>query len=277
MENMSLSPYYLDAARAGYGYGNGTVIDGMIKDGLWDPYKNIHMGSCAEICAREHKISRQMQDEFAAESYRRSQDAIKTGKFKGEITPITIKSRKGETIVDTDEEPMRVDFEKIPKLSPAFDKEGTITAANASSINDGASAVCVMSHEEAQRRGLKPLARIVGYATHSQDPEWFTTAPAAAVEKLLKRIDWKKGDVDLWELNEAFAVVGVVNMQLLGLDPKKVNIYGGAVALGHPIGSSGCRILVTLLSALKETGGRRGVVGICNGGGEATSMAVELL
>jgi acetyl-CoA C-acetyltransferase len=277
MENMSQAPYYLDAARTGYRYGNGTVIDGMIRDGLWDPYKNIHMGNCAEICAREHKITREQQDQFATESYRRAQVAIKDGKFKSEIVPVIIKTRKGETVVDTDEEPLKVDFDKIGKLSPAFDKEGTITAANASSINDGASAVMVMSHAEAQQRGLKPLAQIIGYATHSQEPEWFTTAPSGAVEKLLKKIGWKKTDVDLWELNEAFAVVGLVNMNLLAIDPKRVNIFGGAVALGHPIGSSGCRILVTLMSALKETGGKRGVVGICNGGGEATSMAVELL
>jgi acetyl-CoA C-acetyltransferase len=277
MENMSLSPYILDRARSGYRLGNGNLIDLMVADGLWDPHKNIHMGSCAEICAREHKISRERQDEFAKNSYDKAIAAIKDGKFKAEIVPVVMKGRKGEVSVDTDEEPANVNFEKMASLKPAFDKEGTITAANASKINDGASAVMVMSHEESLRRGMKPLARIVGYTTYSQEPEWFTTAPASAVQKLLRRIDWKVSDVDLWELNEAFAVVGLVNMDLLSLDPKKVNVFGGAVALGHPIGSSGCRIVVTLLSALRDRGAKRGVVGICNGGGEATAMAVELI
>lgn len=277
MENMSQAPYYLDQARSGYRLGNAEIIDGMVKDGLWDPYKNIHMGSCAELCAREKSISRQEQDDFAVESYRRAIAAQKDGKFQHEIVPVVLKTRKGETAVNEDEEPAKVDFDKIPSLRPAFDKEGTITAANASKINDGASALTVMSYEEAHRRGLRPLARIAGYATHSHEPEWFTTAPASAVEKLLRRLGWKVNDVDLWELNEAFAVVGLVNMRLLGLDPAKVNVYGGAVALGHPIGSSGCRIVVTLLSAMKERGAKRGVVGICNGGGEATALAVEAI
>lgn len=277
MENMSMSPYYLDGARGGYRLGNGELIDGMIKDGLWDPYKNQHMGSCAELCAREHKISREEQDAFATESYTRANDAIKSGKFKAEIVPVVIKSRKGEVSVNEDEEPGKVDYVKIPSLRAAFEKDGTITAANASKINDGASAVTVVSHEEATRRGLKPMARIVGSATHSHQPEWFTTAPAPAVEKLLRKIGWKTSDVDLFELNEAFAVVGIFNTKSLGIDPKKVNIWGGAVAIGHPIGSSGCRIVVTLLSALAATGGKRGVVGICNGGGEATALAVEML
>ncbi len=277
MENMSLSPYYLDHARDGYRLGHGELIDGMVKDGLWDPYKNIHMGNCAEVCAREKKITREEQDAFAVESYQRANAAQKAGKFKGEIVPVIIKTRKGETSVSEDEEPGKVDYSKLSSLRPAFDKEGTITAANASKINDGASGVAIMSHEEATRRNLKPIARIVGYATHSQEPEWFTTAPAPAVEKLLRRVGWKSSEVDLFELNEAFAVVGIVNMRLLGLDASKVNIWGGAVALGHPIGSSGCRILITLLSALRETGGKKGVVGICNGGGEATSLAVEML
>lgn len=277
MENMSQAPYYLEGAREGYRLGNSTVVDGLIKDGLWDPYKNQHMGSCAELCAREHKISREAQDEFAAESYRRAQEATKNGKFKNEIVSVIIKSRKGEVTVDTDEEPGKVDFAKISTLRPAFEKEGTVTAANASKINDGASAVMVMSWEEAQRRGLKAMSRIVGYATHSQEPEWFTTAPASAIKKLLSRIGWKISDVDLWELNEAFSVVGLVNLQLLGLDPKNVNVNGGAVALGHPIGSSGCRIVITLLNAMKDRGAKRGMVSICNGGGEATAMAFETL
>ncbi|MBI5059737.1 thiolase family protein [candidate division KSB1 bacterium] len=277
MENMSLAPYYLEQARGGYRLGNGELIDGMVKDGLWDPYKNQHMGNCAELCAREKKITREEQDEFAVESYRRAQAALKDGRFKHEIVPVVIKSRKGEVTVTEDEEPTKVDFAKLPTLRPAFEKDGTITAANASKINDGASALTIMSYEEAQRRGLRPLARIAGYSTFSQEPEWFTTAPAPAVEKLLRRLGWKVNDVDLWELNEAFAVVGIINMRMLGLDAARVNVNGGAVAMGHPIGSSGCRIVVTLLHALKERGGKRGVVGICNGGGEATALAVEVI
>jgi acetyl-CoA C-acetyltransferase len=277
MENMSLAPYALDRARSGYRLGNGSITDLMVNDGLWDPHKNIHMGSCAEMCAKEYKITREQQDEFAAESYRRAIASIKDGKFKSEIVPVVIKGRKGEVSVDTDEEPGNVNFEKMTTLKPAFEKDGTITAANASKINDGASAVMVMSYEESQRRGLKPLARIVGHTTYSQAPEWFTTAPAGAVQKLLRRIDWKASDVDLWELNEAFSVVGLYNMKEIGATSANTNVWGGAVALGHPIGSSGCRIVVTLLHALKDRGGKRGVVGICNGGGEATAMAVELL
>jgi acetyl-CoA C-acetyltransferase len=277
MENMSQVPYYLDSARRGYRLGDGTLIDGMVKDGLWDPYSNQHMGSCGELCAREHKIDRAMQDEFAAESYRRTQNAQKNGKFTREITPVILKTRKGETTVNQDEEPGKVDFTKLPTLRPAFEKDGTITAANASKLNDGAAAVTVMSYEEAKRRGLKPMARIAGYSTFSQEPAWFTTAPAYAIEKLLKRLDWKKSDVDAWELNEAFAVVGLVNVKLLGLDAKRVNVFGGAIALGHPIGASGCRILVTLLNVLHEMGGKRGIASLCNGGGEATALAVEAL
>ncbi|MBU1708159.1 thiolase family protein, partial [bacterium] len=206
-----------------------------------------------------------------------AQNAIKEGKFKTEIAPVTIKGRKGDTVVSDDEEPGRVRVDKIPSLRPAFDKNGTVTAANASSINDGGAAVVLMSQEEAEKRGAKPLARIVGYATHSQEPEWFTTAPAGAVEKLLKKTGWKIGDVDFFELNEAFAVVSIANNRMLGLDGKNVNIWGGAVALGHPIGASGCRILVTLLHVLKANGARRGIASLCNGGGEATAVAVEML
>ncbi len=277
MENMSLAPYILDRARTGYRLGHGSINDLMITDGLWDPHNNIHMGSCAEKCAKEYKITREEQDEFAAESYRRAIASLKDGKFKNEVVPVVIKGRKGEVSIDTDEEPGNVNFEKMPQLKPAFEKDGTITAANASKINDGASAVMVMSYEESQRRGIKPLARIVGYTTYSHQPEWFATAPAPAVQKLLRRIDWKVSDVDLFELNEAFAVVGLYNAKQLGVSSDKVNIWGGAVALGHPIGSSGCRIVVTLLHALKERGGKRGVVGICNGGGEATALAVEMI
>ncbi len=276
MENMDLCPYYLTKAREGYRLGNGTVVDGMVNDGLWDPYKDCHMGNCAELCAREKKITREQQDTYAAESYRRAQEAIKEGKFKSEIAPVIIKGRKDDTVITDDEEPGRVKIDKIPTLRPAFDKEGTVTAANASSINDGGAAVVLMPLGEAEKRGIKPMARIVGSATHSQSPEWFTTAPAGAVEKLLKKVGWKLGDVDFFELNEAFAVVSVANNQMLGLDGKNVNIWGGAVALGHPIGASGCRILVTLLHVLKAQGGKRGIVSLCNGGGEATALAVEM-
>ncbi len=277
MESMNQAPYYLNKAREGYRLGNGTIVDGMVNDGLWDPYKNCHMGNCAELCAREKKVSREEQDAYAAESYTRAQNAQKAGKFKPEIIPVTIKQRKAETVVSDDEEPARVKVDKIPSLRPAFDKEGTVTAANASSINDGAAAVVLMPEDEADRRGLKPLARIIGHATHSQDPEWFTTAPTGAVKKLLDRVGWKLSDVDFFELNEAFAVVSVANNRMLGLDGKNVNIWGGAVALGHPIGASGCRILVTLLHILKDQGARRGIAGLCNGGGEATAVAVEML
>ncbi len=277
MENMNQTPYYLPKAREGYRLGNGKVVDGMVNDGLWDPYGDCHMGNCAELCAKEKKVSREEQDTFAAESYSRAQNAIKEGKFKTEIAPVTIKGRKGDTVVSDDEEPGRVRVDKIPGLRPAFDKSGTVTAANASSINDGGAAVVLMSQEEADKRGAKPLARIVGWATHSQEPEWFTTAPTGAVEKLLKKTGWKIGDVDFFELNEAFAVVSVVNNRMLGLDGKNVNIWGGAVALGHPIGASGCRILVTLLHVLKENGARRGIAILCNGGGEATALAVEMV
>ena len=277
MENMNQVPYYLPKAREGYRLGNGKIVDGMVNDGLWDPYGDCHMGNCAELCAKEKEVSREEQDAFAAESYSRAQKAIKDGKFKTEIAPVTIKGRKGDTVVSDDEEPGRVRVDKIPTLRPAFDKAGTVTAANASSINDGGAAVVLMSQEEADKRGAKPLARIVGWATHSQEPEWFTTAPAGAVEKLLKKTGWKIGDVDFFELNEAFAVVSVANNRMLGLDGKNVNLWGGAVALGHPIGASGCRILVTLLHVLKENGARHGIVSLCNGGGEATALAVEML
>ncbi|MBU1938016.1 thiolase family protein [bacterium] len=277
MENMNQVPYYLPNAREGYRLGNGKVIDGMVNDGLWDPYGDCHMGNCAELCAKEKKVSREEQDAYAAESYSRAQNAIKEGKFKTEIAPVTIKGRKADTVVSDDEEPGRVRVDKIPSLRPAFDKNGTVTAANASSINDGGAAVVLMSQEEAEKRGAKPLARIVGWSTHSQEPEWFTTAPAGAVEKLLKKTGWKIADVDFFELNEAFAVVSIANNRMLGLDGKNVNIWGGAVALGHPIGASGCRILVTLLHVLKANNGKRGIASLCNGGGEATAVAVEML
>jgi acetyl-CoA C-acetyltransferase len=274
MESMSRVPH-LHHARAGHKLGPITLIDSMVHDGLWDVYSNQHMGNCAELCAREKKISREDQDAHAAESYRRALSAIESGKFKAEIAPVSIKTRKGEVVVDRDEEPGRGNIDKLPGLRTAFDREGTVTAGNASSLNDGAAAVVLMSAEEARRRGVEPLARIVASAQHAQEPEWFTTAPAAAIEKVCARAGWKPVEVDLWEINEAFSVVSVANNRLLGIDPDKVNVWGGAVALGHPIGASGCRILVTLLGAMKDRGARRGAASLCLGGGGAVAMLVE--
>jgi acetyl-CoA C-acetyltransferase len=277
MESMTNAPYLLPKAREGLRLGHAQVIDSMIQDGLWDAYKNVHMGDCGELCAKEKSISRADQDAFAAESYKRALAAQAAGKFKSEIVAIEIAARKGPpTVVDTDEEPGRGDISKLPDLRPAFVKEGTITAGNASSINDGAAALVLAGADSAKARGWKPLARVVGASVHAQAPEWFTTAPAGAIDKLLARVGWKKDDVDLWEINEAFAVVSVANNRLLGLDPAKVNVWGGAVALGHPIGASGARILVTLLSALRDAGKKRGVASLCIGGGEGIALAVEL-
>jgi acetyl-CoA C-acetyltransferase len=277
MENMSMAPYFMPAARNGLRLGHGKVMDMMISDGLWDVYNNIHMGSCAELCAKEKGITREEQDAYATESYRRAMAAIKAGKFKREIMPVEIPMKKGDPlVVDTDEEPGKGKPDRFAGLRPAFDKDGTVTAANASSINDGASATVVTSRKYAQDKGLTILARIVGQATYSQAPEWFTTAPTGAVKALFEKVGWSKDDVDLFELNEAFSVVAIANNRMLGLDPAKVNIWGGAVAMGHPIGSSGNRILVTLIHALKDTGGKRGVAGLCNGGGEATAVAIEI-
>jgi len=278
MESMSNAPYLLPKAREGYRLGHGQVIDSMIQDGLWDAYKNVHMGDCGELCAKEKGISRQDQDAFAAESYRRALRAQAAGKFKGEIVAVEIPQRKGPALmVADDEEPGRGDVEKLGSLRPAFQKDGTITAGNASSINDGAAALVLAGADVAKQRGLAPLARIVGVAGHAQAPEWFTTAPAGAITSLLARVGWQKDDVDLWEINEAFAVVSIVNNRMLGLDPARVNVWGGAVALGHPIGASGARVLVTLLSALRDAGKRRGVASLCIGGGEGIAVAVEML
>jgi acetyl-CoA C-acetyltransferase len=276
MESMSNAPYLLPKAREGYRLGNGQVIDSLIHDGLWDAYGNVHMGDCAELCAKEKGISRADQDAFAVESYKRALRAQAEGKFKAEIVPVEIAQKKGPPkIVDLDEEPGRGDIEKLPGLRPAFQKDGTVTAGNASSINDGAAALVLAAADVAAARSWKPVARIVGSAGHAQAPEWFTTAPAGAIERLLRKIEWKKEDVDLWEINEAFAVVSVVNNRMLGLDPARVNVWGGAVALGHPIGASGARLLVTLLSALRDAGKRRGVASLCIGGGEGIALAVE--
>jgi len=276
MESMSNAPYLLPKAREGYRLGHAQVIDSMIADGLWDAYGNVHMGDCGELCAKEKGISRADQDAFAAESYRRALRAQAEGKFKPEIVPVELPQKKGTpVIVADDEEPGRGNIEKLPTLRPAFQKDGTITAGNASSINDGAGALVLAAADVAAARGWKPLARIVAAAGHAQAPEWFTTAPTGAIQRVLERAGWKKDDVDLWEINEAFAVVSIINNRMLGLDPARVNVWGGAVALGHPIGASGARILVTLLSALADAGKRRGVASLCIGGGEGIALAVE--
>ncbi|HUJ58648.1 MAG TPA: acetyl-CoA C-acyltransferase [Kofleriaceae bacterium] len=278
MESMSNAPHVVRGLRNGVKMGALDTSDSMITDGLWDPYSNQHMGSCAELCAKEKSISRGAQDEFAAESYRRAQGAIKAGHFKAEIAAVEIADpkHKGGTIkVDTDEEPGRGAIDKLPSLRTAFQKDGTITAGNASSINDGAAAVVLMSADEAKRRGAKVLARLVSWGYHAQAPEWFTTAPAQAITNALARARWDAKKVDLWEINEAFAVVSIVNNQLLGLDPARVNVWGGAVALGHPIGASGCRILVTLLHAMAANNARTGGASLCIGGGEGIALLVE--
>ena len=283
MESMSNAPYLLPKAREGLRLGDGKIVDSVILDGLWDAFKNIHMGSCAEMCVREYKLSREAQDAFAVESYRRALLAEEKGFFQEEIAAVEIPQRKGSPLkIETDEEPKKVVFEKIPGLKPVFEKEGTITAANASSINDGAAAVVLMSEEKAKETGCKPLAggrrpmaRIVGHTGVSKAPEWFTTAPVDAIKKLLDRLHLKTSDIDLWEINEAFAAVTMATIQELKLDPKKVNVNGGAVALGHPIGASGARLLTSLLYEMKRRGSKRGLVSLCNGGGEAVAMVVE--
>jgi acetyl-CoA C-acetyltransferase len=276
MESMSNVPYLLDKARTGYRLGHGQLMDGIIKDGLWDVYKNYHMGDAAELCAKECGISREKQDEFAAESYKRAQAAVKEGHFAKEIVAVEIASKKGPaTIVKDDEEPFAGDVAKLPTLKPAFQKDGTVTAGNASSINDGAAALVVMSDEEAKKRGLKPLATIVGYAGHAQAPEWFTTAPAFAIQRALEKTGLKLDDIDLFEVNQAFSVVSLAVAEKAKLDLKRVDVNGGAVALGHPIGASGARVLVTLLHALEARSLKRGLATLCIGGGEAVAMIVE--
>jgi acetyl-CoA C-acetyltransferase len=278
MESMSQAPYILPKAREGYRMGHGQLTDSMIADGLWDPYGNVHMGDCGELCAREKQISREEQDAYAAESFRRARHAQAEGKFKGEIVAVEVPQRKGPPrVIAEDESPGKGDPDKLGSLRAAFQKDGTITAGNASSISDGAAALVLAGADTAEKLGVRPIARIVGAAGHAQDPQWFTTAPAGAIERLMTKVGWKVGDVDLWELNEAFAVVALVNNKMLGLDPRRVNIWGGAIALGHPIGASGARVLVTLLAALAETGGKRGVASLCIGGGEGIALAVERL
>ncbi len=278
MESMSNVPYYLDKARNGYRLGNGQIIDGLVKDGLWDVYNDYHMGSAAELCATECNISREEQDAFAIESYHRAQKAQAEGKFKDEITPVELKDRKGDTTLFTDdEEPKAVKFEKIPALKPVFKKEGTVTAANASTLNDGAAALVLMSKEKANELGIKPLARIISYADAQQAPEWFTTAPSKAIPLALHRAGLSSDQIDYFEINEAFSVVSIANNQNLNLDPAKVNVNGGAVSIGHPLGASGARIIVTLLHVLQQNDGKFGAAGICNGGGGASAMVVENL
>ena len=275
MESMSQTPHYV-SGRNGTKFGNITMLDGITKDGLLDVYSNVPMGNCAELCAKEYNITREDQDAFAIESYRRAAAAWDAGKFTDEIVPVPVPQRKGDPVMMAkDEEFTNVFLDKIPTLRPAFDKEGTITAANASTINDGASALVLASEEMVQRLGLKPLAKIVSYADAAQAPEWFTTAPSIAIPKALDKAGLTTADVDFWELNEAFSVVGIANTKILGLDPAKVDVNGGAVALGHPLGNSGSRVIVTLIHVLKQNNGKIGGAGICNGGGGASAMIIE--
>ena len=276
MESMSNVPYYLDKARQGYRMGNGTLVDGMIKDGLWDPYHDVHMGTCGDKCAAEYKFTREQQDDYAKESFRRALAAQKEGRFDAEIAPVAVPQRKGEPLmVKDDEGPAKGDPSKFASLKPAFGKDGTITAANASSINDGASALVLASEAAVKKHGLSPMARIVGYGGAAQEPQWFTTAPAKAIDGTLARLGLKVDDIDLFEINEAFAVVAMACAQLCKIDREKVNVRGGAVALGHPIGASGARIVTTMLHAMKDMGKKRGLATLCIGGGEALAMVIE--
>ncbi len=276
MESMSNVPFYIDSMRWGNKYGNSNLIDGLAKDGLTDVYNGQAMGNAAELCAKECGISRNDQDAFAMESYKRSQAAWADGKFADEVVPVEIPQRKGDAIkFFKDEEPFNVKFDKIPELKPAFQKDGTVTAANASTMNDGAAALVLMSKEKADELGLKPIAKIISYADAEQAPDWFTTTPAIAVPKAVAKAGLKMTDIDYWELNEAFAVVGIENSKRMKLDPAKVNVHGGAVSLGHPLGASGARIIVTLINVLKHNKGKYGAAGICNGGGGASAMVIE--
>lgn len=278
MESMSNVPYLLPKARAGLRMGNAELVDGMVFDGLWDPYNNFHMGNAGELCARECNISRDAQDAFAKESYRRALAAQAEGRFAKELTPVVLKDKKGNsTSITEDEEPKRGNPDKMASLRPAFDKNGTITAANASKINDGAAAVVLASADAVKKHNLAPLARVVGYGSAAQAPEWFTTAPAVAIERTLAKLGKRASDIDLYEINEAFSVVSLAVMQKAGIEADRVNVHGGAVALGHPIGASGARVLVTLLSALEQHNKRTGLATLCIGGGEAVAVVVERL
>ncbi len=274
-ENMSAAPYLLPKARIGYRMGHGEILDAMIRDGLWDVYNNVHMGACGDRCAAACKFARQAQDDFAVASYQRALAAQADGTFAAEIVPVEIAGRKGKVVVDQDEEPLRFNEEKLRALKPAFGPEGTVTAGNASSINDGAAAVVVLSEGAVAERDVRPQARVLGYATYSREPEWFTLAPIGAMARLLEKLGIKAGDVDLYEINEAFSVVPMAAMRELGIPHEKVNVYGGAVALGHPIGASGARILVTLLNAMQRRGAKTGIASLCIGGGEGVALAVE--
>lgn len=276
MESMSNIPYYIPKARYGYKYGNGELVDGLLNDGLWEVYNKFPMGNCADNTAKEMNITREQQDEYAISSYKKVAAATDAGWFKDEIVPVEVPQRKGDPIVvSEDEEYKNVRFEKIPDLRPVFSKEGTVTAANASTINDGASALILMSKEKAEALGLKPIAKIRGFADAAQDPIWFTTAPSLAIPKAMERAGVTKEEVDFFEINEAFAAVALANNKELSLDPEKVNVFGGAVALGHPLGTSGARIIATLHSVLNHKGGKIGVAGICNGGGGASAIVIE--
>jgi len=277
MESMSGAPYLLPQARQGYRFGHAQMLDHMQYDGLQDAYQGVAMGNYAETCASKYQFSREMQDAFAIESLRRAKEAIDKAYFANEVAPVTVTSRRGDVIVDIDEQPGNAKPEKIPQLRPAFQKDGSVTAANASSISDGAAALTLMMADEAEARGLKPIALIHGYDESAQEPEWFTTAPVTAVQNTLTRVGWSIDEVDLWEINEAFAVVAMAAMHELGIPHSKLNVHGGACALGHPIGASGARILVTLIHAMQRRGDKKGMASLCIGGGEATAMAIELV
>ena len=277
MESMSGAPYLLPQARQGYRFGHAQMLDHMQYDGLQDAYQGVAMGNFAETCASKYQFSREMQDVFAMESLSRAKQAIEKGYFANEVAPVTLSTRRGDVVVDTDEQPGNAKPEKIPQLRPAFQKDGSVTAANASSISDGAAALTLMMSDEAEARGLKPIALIHGYDESAQEPEWFTTAPVTAVQNTLKRVGWSIDEVDLWEINEAFAVVAMAAMHELSIPHSKLNVHGGACALGHPIGASGARILVTLIHAMQRRGDKKGMASLCIGGGEATAMAIELV
>lgn len=276
-ENMTLAPHLLENSRAGFRMGHVQATDSMIKDGLWDPYSNFHMGNAAELCVKEHKFTRQAQDEYAIESYKRAQAAVQSGLFKDEIAAVEIQGKGGSSLLDTDEEPGKARFDKIPELRAAFDKEGTITAANASKINDGGAAVVLASEKIVKERSLKPIARVVSYYSFAHEPKWFTTAPITAIQKTLALAKMKAEDIDLYEINEAFSVVSMVTMKELNIPHAKVNVNGGAVALGHPIGASGARLLTTLVHALGKRQKKFGLATLCVGGGEGVAMIVERL
>ncbi len=274
MESMSRVPFYLENNRWGAKFGDGVTIDGLAKDGLTDAYSNVAMGNCAELCAKEYKFSREEQDAFAIESYKRSAAAWASGKFKDEIVPVEIEMKNAVLLIEEDEEYKKVNFEKIPKLKTVFQKDGTVTAASSSKMSDGAAAIVLMSKEKADSLGLKPMAKIIGFADAEQASEWFTTSPSIAIPKAITNAGLKKEDINYYEINEAFAVVSLVNEKLLGLDAAKVNVNGGAVSLGHPLGCSGARIVVTLINVLKQNNAKYGVAGICNGGGGASAMVI---